>query len=512
MMAGTGFKEGYDFFQKSAGAIAGAFEGEDFVISRANYLADVEKEINALEQSINNFAGVQTANKMLKGDIAEFWHTGTFNVNAATNESVHRAIVDRSHDFGSVDISTNFGNDYGLKYYANGQESAKAQAISVFQRFKEYQAHGGKDDLAKFLSDRQYDSDAVINDPIYSGQIRVIPRDQMTEATKWLEEMIAKEGARRPEQVKRYQETLDMLRDRIADTDGNESIPLSKADAEKLAQLAKEGKFKAENFGIEAPELLNAELIVKESLKAGMSAAVISLVLKVGPEIYKSIDYLIKNGEIEEGQFKKIGFAAVSGTSEGFIRGSVVSAITACCKSGILGESLKDISPGIISAVTVIAMNTLKNAYQVAQGKKSRTELSNELVRDVFLTTSSMAVGAVAQSIIPVPVLGYMIGSMVGSVAESFIYNIGQQATITFCAETGITLFGLVNQDYKLPDDVIKDIGVATFDYESFEPETFDYESFEPETFAYDTIQPDSLGIKFLRRGVIGVSKIGYVE
>ena len=64
MMAGTGFKEGYDFFQKNAGAIAGAFEGEDYVISRANHLADVEKEINALEQSMNNFAGVKTANKM----------------------------------------------------------------------------------------------------------------------------------------------------------------------------------------------------------------------------------------------------------------------------------------------------------------------------------------------------------------------------------------------------------------------------------------------------------------
>ncbi|MDY6351872.1 MAG: hypothetical protein SPL57_02355 [Lachnospiraceae bacterium] len=123
-----------------------------------------------------------------------------------------------------------------------------------------------------------------------------------------------------------------------------------------------------------------------------------------------------------------------------------------------------------------------------------------------------MAVGAVAQTIIPVPVLGYMIGSMVGSVVGSFIYKIGQQATITFCAETGITLFGLVDQDYKLPDDVIKDIGVETFDYESFEPETFDPDSFETETFDYDTIQPDSLGIKFLRRGVIGVSKIGYVE
>lgn len=448
---------------------------------------------------------------MLKGDIAEFWLAGTFNVNAATNKSVHRAFVNRSHDFGSVDVSTNFGDNYGLKFYSSGQESAKAQATSVFQRFKEYQTQGGKDSLTKFLSDRNYDSDAVLNDPIYSGQIRVIPHDQMTDAVTWLEQMIKTESARRPEQVKRYQETLDMLTDKIADNEGNASIPLSKDDAEKLAQLAKEGKFKAEDCGVSAPEILTTDLVIKESLKAGLSAAMISLVLKVGPEVYKAIDYLIKNGEIEEEQFKEIGFSALSGGTEGFIRGSIASAITMCSKSGLLGEPLKNISPGVIAAVTVIAMNAIKNSYEVARGKKSRTDLSNELIRDIFLTTTSLAMGALGQYLIPVPVLGYMIGSMVGSVAGSFIYNLGQQATMTFCTETGITMFGLVDQDYKLPEDIIEDIGVETFGYESFEPEFFKPDTFEINTFNFDTIQPDNIGIKFLRRGVIGVSKIGYV-
>ena len=81
---------------------------------------------------------------------------------------------------------------------------------------------------------------------------------------------------------------------------------------------------------------------------------------------------------------------------------------------------------------------------------------------------------------------------------------------MSFCVETGITLFGLVEQDYKLPDDIIASIGLETFEYESFEPDTFEPESFEVESFSVDTIKPDSLGITFLRRGVIGISKIGY--
>jgi hypothetical protein len=499
-----GFESGYNYFQKSAGAILGSFDGSD-------YITKIDDEISKLEQDINKFYGYKTSSQVLKGDMAEYWHADTFNIKAVLNGSRHRATVDRSHGFGSVDVSTNFGDKYGLKYYSSAAESAKQQSKSVFERFKEYQSRGGKDTLEKYLKDRNYDSDAVINDPVYQGQIRVIPSDQLKDATEWLERKIATESLKRPEQVKRYKETLDLLRDKISDNK-NKSIPLSNEESEKLAQLAKEAKFKAEDFGIEVSELLNAELVLKQSLKAGTNAAVISLALKVAPEIFSAIDSLIKNGEIDEDQFKQIGFAAISGGAEGFIRGSVASALTTCCKGGLLGEGLKEIEPSVISAVTVIAMNTIIGAYQVVQGKKSRTELSNEIVRDIFLTTSSMTAGAIGQAVVPIPVLGYMLGSFVGSVVGTFIYNGAQQATMTFCAETGITMFGLVEQDYKLPEDIIKDIGLETFDYESFEPDIFEVDSFEIETFDFDTIQPDNIGIKFLSRGVIGVSKIGYVE
>lgn len=507
------FREGYEYFEKSAGATIGAYDGGYFGEKRVEYVESIDKEISLLEKSINEFFGQKTSIKILKGDVAESWHAHTFNVNAAINESTHRVAVDRSYEFGSVDISSNFKESFGLKYYGSAQESAHQQAVSVFLRFKEYQAKGGKDSIEKYLADRNYSNmDAVLNDPIYSGQIRVIPHDQLSEATAWLERMIKTEGARRPEQVKRYQETLDLLRDRILDNEGNESITLSMVQAEKLAEIAKGGKFSAEDFGISAPDILSIELVIKESLKAGVSAMVVSLVLRVGPEIYKAIDYLIKKGEIEEDQFRNIGFAAVTGSSESFIRGSVAAAITACCKSGLLGEVLRDINPGVVGAVTVIAMNTLKQAYQVALGKKTRTEMSNELIKDIFIITASMGGGYVGQAILPVlPVVGYMIGSLVGSVIGSFTYNNGYSALVSFCIDTGITMFGLVDQDYSLPDDVMKEIGIASFDYETFEPISFKPETFGYETLIFDSIQPESLEIRYLRRGVIGISKIGYV-
>lgn len=499
----TSFQSGYNFFSKSAASISGAFEGAD-------YIGSIEEEIKKLSDDMSHFTGFQTDSAMLKGDVAEFWHAGTFNIRAAVNSSAHRAAVDRSHDFASTDVSTNFGQYYGLKYYGRGQASAKAQATSIFQRFKEYQASGGKDSLEKFLTDRNYDTDAVLSDPIYSGQLRLIPRDQMLEATAWLERMIKTEATRRPEQVERYRDTLAMLRDRIDDNQGNESIPLSKQEAERLATLAKQGKFSTDDLGLTTEELLSFESIMKDSLKAGVSAAVISLALKVSPEIFKAIDYLIKNGEIDEEQFKKIGFAALSGSSEGFVRGTISSAITTCCKGGLLGEGLKEVSPGLVAMVTVITMTTVKNAYSVARGRMSRTTLTSELIKDLIVSTACYTGGVIGQAVIEIPVLGYLIGSLVGSLVGTFVASTGHSAILSFCAETGITMFGLVEQNYVLPEDIIREIGVATFDYETFNTATFEPDSFSVDTFELESFQPDNLEIKFLRRGVIGVSKVGY--
>lgn len=73
------FREGYEFFQKNAGALFGADIATEFGTSTVNYV----EELTSLEDSINAFKGYQTPSAQLKGDVAEFWHAGTFNTNAA---------------------------------------------------------------------------------------------------------------------------------------------------------------------------------------------------------------------------------------------------------------------------------------------------------------------------------------------------------------------------------------------------------------------------------------------
>ena len=500
-----GFREGYEFFQKRAGNFAGIVDGEQ-------YIDTVNSEIDNLMNSLNNLKSSGSLVETLKGDAAEFWHGGTFNIKAVINSSKNRVQVDRSHDFGSADITgVNFDAKFGLKYYKNGASSAEQQAKSIFQRFSEYKSQGGKESLDLYLEKRGYSADTILSDPVYTGQYRVIPSDQLKEATMFLERKIREEAVKRSEQVHRYEETLKLLSDKVKDNKGNESIALSEQEARELASLSKEGGVNPEGLNFTTEELIKFTNILRQAYKAGLTAATISMVLRVAPEVLNAIAYLIKNGEIEEGQFKKIGFAAITGAGEGFVRGTVSAAITASCKAGLCGSAMKSIDPSIVGAVTVLVMNSMKNSYQVTTGNMSRAEMVIELIKEMFVTTCALSMGAASQSLIEIPVLGFMIGSFVGSIAGSVIYSSIYNPVLSFCVDSGFTLFGLVDQDYELPEEVLKEIGIEVFEYEKFEYEPFEYEKFEYERFEYEQFEYEKLHTIFLRRGVIGVNCVGYM-
>ena len=500
-----GFSEGYRFFINHAADFSGVTISVDYVNS-------VSSEIEAFLNDISRFKGFNTSADALKGDVAEFWHAGTFNMNAAARGSSHRVQVDRSHEFGSADITgKNFKASYGLKYYKTGHDSAKQQAISVFEKYSKYIKTGGKESLVEYLNNRGYQDESIIHDPVYSGQIRVIPANQMKSAIEWLEKKIAEEANSRPEQVIRYKETLNMLRERVSDNKGNASIPLKEEDAKRLAKLAKEGEVDPEEFGLTTQELIGFEYLLKQAFKAGLTAATISAVLRITPELFNVIKFLIENGELDESEFKHIGFSALRGAAEGFVRGSISAAITTAFQAGLLGSALKSVDPSVVGAVTVIAMDALKNAYKVSTGEMTRYEMANELIRGMFVSTCALIGAGVTQSIIEVPVLGFMIGSFAGSLAGTYAYSAVYQPVISFCIDTGFTMFGLVKQDYRLPKDVLREIGVKVFEYEKFEYKKFEPIRFQYRRFNYKRFEPIRMNVVFLRRGVIGVNEIGYL-
>jgi hypothetical protein len=534
----SAFTEGYQAFTQNAGVNISAISGGE-------YVGNVETAIGELERAFNQdlrFTAcgevIKTGIKQLKGDAAEFWHAYTHNVDAAVKGVTARAEVIRSHVVGSVDVQGNwYDSAYGLKYIKDAKGSAKDQAEIYRAKYEQWAKNRIKDgvkplpeeyfkiEYEKYIReckdagrspqsfDEVFPGANDLNNPLYLGQFRLVPRDQLKDAETYLKRWLAEEShGGRSEQVKRYQDALDKLTDRIKSSEGSESIPLSKDQAEKLAEIAKEGEFDPADWGITTEDLIEWEYIMQQAYKAGLSAAVISIVLEVAPKLLETITKLINDGEVDAEDFKRVGFAALKGSSLGFVRGSVASALTIACKSGKFGMSLKDVNPTVIGAVVALTMNTLQGAVLMSFGKMSKQEFADQCIQNLFTASCSLALGSALQSLLPeLPVLGFMLGSFIGSAVGSFAYKTGYNCVMSYCVDTGCTFFGLVDQDYALPDNILKEIGLEVFEYEKFEPEAFELEKFELERFDLEKFELDSIGITFLRRGVIGVGRVGYL-
>ena len=477
------------------------------------YIGNINSAIDTLNNDINVFKGFETGVGQLKGDAAEFWHSDTFNINAALNDSKFRTIVDRSHDFASADITSNWGESFGLKYLRNAQASADAQSTSYFERYCEYKAVSGRVDLTfeDFLAERNINPDDVFKfAPIYNGQTRIIPSDQLKEAITYLKIKIAKETENRPEQVTRLRETLDRLESKLKAPDGTKSIELTKEEAENIAKLAKEGEFDAREMGLSTEDLIKLEHILRQGVKAGLTAAVISFVLKTAPKVYECLAQLIEDGEIDEDHLRDLGFSALSGSSEGFLRGFIAASLTTACESGVWGETMKDISPGVIAGLTVIMINTMKDSYLVATGRMSKQEIAANLSRNIFVTSLALGMGSLTQILLPMIPGAYLIGNFVGSIAGSFVYNVMDNAFMSFCVESGWTLFGFVEQDYELPDELIKELGFDLYEVDDFSVDEYDLDEFTIDEFDVDEYDGDFISV--LRRGVIEVHRVGYIN
>lgn len=501
----SSFEEGYNAFIE--------ISGNTYGVKRASgYVARVSGACDELQNNLNKFHGFTTNIKQLKGDIQEFRSSGTFNIAAALNDSKYKTVVDRSHGYASPDITTNWGENYGLKALFSGAASAKAQSISHFQRYMEYKAKSGRIDLLfeDFITEKGLDAFEILkSDPIYSDQMRLIPEDQLKEAISYLKRRIAVRAITNPDEVSRYQETLNRLTSKIIAPDGSESSTATTQQLLDIAEKAKKGEYDAARDGFSTEELIKIDHILKQGVKAGITAATISLVLKVAPELYKCLDELLSNGTIDEEELKSIGFATLEGSTEGFIRGFVSATIMTSCTSGFWGEALKSATPEVIGGMTVILMNTLKDSFLLAKGDITQNDFTYNLQRNIFVTGCGLGGGVLLQSCLPMIPFAYLLGNFVGSMVGSFAFVAYEQAILSYCISSGSTFFGLVDQNYKLPDDVLKELGVNLFAYEKYTSNESSVSTYTPSQ--YEPNLYNASMVKILRRGVISVRQVGYI-
>ena len=475
----TDVQQGWEFAAKLVGSDLAGHLG-------AEYVDAVEAAISRLEDSINNHAyrGQDVAH--FQGYVQEAWHAGTFNIDAVASGSDDVARTLDSHGKWSVDIALDSGKEYSAKSISTGAKSGIAQAA--------FNPDTGKAG--------------------YDSQGRLVPEDHLEAAKAEVHRRAGRNILTRPDVAEAYSETEGQLTDRISNDEGVESKPATRKQLEEMAQAGKEQKFNAEDAGVSSDSAIKTEYLIKQALKAGYTSAAITVALQLAPEIYKAIDYLIRHGELDVTQLKRMGEKAITAGAEGFIRGTVSCSLLIMCEKGVFGEVLKGIDPTILGSVVAIVMQTVKNSILVAAGKMTSRQMGSAFV-DSIIVSGGYIIGAKLGGIIgqalgwELPVVGYLLGSLIGT-AFAIVYNIGKKKLISFCVDTGFTCFGLVEQNYELPEDVLKEMGVTTIPIDRTEISKNEISTVNPlqdiERTDYETID-----ITVLRRGVIGINKVGYV-
>ena len=291
---------------------------------------------------------------------------------------------------------------------------------------------------------------------------------------------------------------------------------MSIQDSKKIAKEAKDGGVDLEKHGYSKEALLDEVRInyVDQAIKAGLTAAKITAIIQIIPELYKAIDYLIKNGEIDLNGLKKSGQKVISASGEAFLRGSIAYGVEMAIQKGMLGESLKRVNPSIVGVAVTVILGTIKDSILVAAGKMTSQEMGMHFVDTLVVSSGYLASikigGAIAQALLPeLPGAGYVIGSLLGC-SVAVVYNIGKRKLISFCVDTGFTCFGLVEQNYELPGEVLAEMGVHTTLIPKTEIARVGVNCV-PVNENTNKIEYETVDITVLRRGVIGVNRVGYV-
>jgi len=475
--------QGWEFAAKIAGAEYAASVGNE-------YVGAIVEAIEALEANINNHAyrGQDVAH--FKGYVLEEYAAGTFNINAVAADSIDRAHVLHSNKLGSADIALDSGMEFSAKAYQTPEKSGIAQAVFSKER----------------------------GEALYGVQGRLVPEDHLEGAKYETHKQALRNAEIRPDIAKANSETEALLTDRITNPEGIESNPIKQKQLEEIAKAGHNQSFSAEEHGLTLANIIKDKQLLEKSLEAGCTAAAITVAIQLAPEIYKAIDYLIKNREIDIAKVKTMGTKAISSGVEGFLRGSISCSLFIMCEQGVFGESLKSINPTLLGAVVSIVLETAKNSILVAVGKMSPKQMGMAFVDGVVISTGYMASMEVGKAIglalgnalnMELPVVGYLVGTLLGCTL-AVGYNFAKNKLIAFCVDSGFTCFGLVEQNYELPEEVLKELGIKTTQVNRADIRSASVRranvGADVQRSKYETID-----ITILKRGIVGVNKVGYV-
>lgn len=451
----------------------GAAEGAGLLASA--YARSVQSALDSVAESV--LAGSRNAKDIhyAKGDAAEYWHAGTYNVDAVRQGMDGSAWAPRDGTVEDVVFGMARESPVQLKYYRTPEHTAKA-----------------------------------ISHPAYEGLDKVVPSDQLDETRRAAERLAATYESARPEQAASYWDTVEGSSDRLSH-DGAQSRPLSEPEARELVEDAREdGELDLERWGLTAAQTIQLQDLARVALEAGMQAAALSAALQLAPVVAAAVQQALVDGELDLDALATLAHAVPGAALRSGVSGSLTAALVTATQSGMLGPALTALPPGAIAAVVVLSINCLQVSYRAATGEIPWDQATSIMAKDGLVLAGAMLGGALGQLVIPVPVLGALIGNLVGATLARMAISHGESFYLGLAITRGWATFGLVTHDYEMPPDVLAAIGWDPLDVDAVTVETPLVEPLRVDSLDVDPFIVNGTPMRVLSRGFVSVGVVGY--
>jgi hypothetical protein len=439
------------------------------------YVQRIKDEIDKLQSAVVEAGDNEQAVSHAQGFVAEEWSAATHRIDAVvhgqdpTAEALHETV-----DHGA-DIAFGPGRlgPVQVKFY--GDPDATAHAVA---------------------------------DPGYGSMERLIPADQLPEVRARLLELADFHDGSAPLIAENYRAAAALVTDHLDFADA-QSAPLTRAESEGLVHDARDDHaLNLDELGLTPDQLLDLSVGLDQALAAGADAAAVSLGLQLAAVVGDAIKRALDRGTLTLDDLAELTAGRGGAVSKSAAAGTIAGALTLAAQSGALGDAAELVAPEAISAVVVLSINAAIASYQAAVGQTTWNEAGYRMTKMGAVLAGGYA-GAAMASTIPVPVVAQAVGFFIGATAVRVSIVGFEKVALEDAVETGRTYWGLIDQDYSIPEAVLirqglktgrlkaaplKGVGLKTTDVKSVDLKPADVKS----------------APRYLSRKAVGPRKVGY--
>ncbi|WRA87098.1 hypothetical protein FE338_02825 [Helicobacter pylori] len=171
------------------------------------------------------------------------------------------------------------------------------------------------------------------------------------------------------------------------------------------------------------PNLSTAKDVTRVSHQAGMNAARTGALIGGGVSLVTNVYECIANGKDPEKAIKHTAIATLKGGALSYVSAFASSSLGGWMQSSA-NKIIQSLGKGSVPAIIVgacVANATILGRY--FSGKIDKTELLKQLGKANATLVSSGAMAVAGQALIPIPVVGALIGGFVGATLSETFFN-----------------------------------------------------------------------------------------